>query len=160
MVETKILLKENNDTVNVGTRKRTCINDNRRSNMYERKEKVILSGDIWMANLSTLDADDNRQQGTRPVLVISNDINNKYSPLVNIYCFTTKIDKRHLPIHVNFAKGECGLANDSTLIVEQPITIDKKHLYKKIGAVRDENKLREVANAMAIQNPIINLLRK
>lgn len=92
-------------------------------------------GEIYYADLGT--AYGSEQGGIRPVLLISNDIGNKYSPTVIILPFTSK-NKANLPTHVDISKQESGLPKDSTLLTEQVRTIDKQKIISKCGQVSDD----------------------
>ncbi len=69
--------------------------------------------------------------GVRPVLVIQNDIGNKYSPTIIIAAITSQINKAKLPTHVEITGQEYGLPKDSVVLLEQIRTIDKRGLEKK-----------------------------
>lgn len=78
------------------------------------------------------------QGGVRPVLVIQNDIGNKYSPTIIVAAITSQINKAKLPTHVEIRASEYGLSKDSVVLLEQIRTIDKKRLREKIGRFNDE----------------------
>lgn len=120
-------------------------------------EKVVNEYEIWLAKLPKEEGS-SVQWGIRPILIVSNNMNNRFAPTVNVYAFTTKLNKKQLPTHVSFESGEFGLKADSTLIVEQPITVSKSNLINKIGYVDDLHKLKEIALAMMVQNPILRML--
>ena|SRR5690606_29318733 len=86
-------------------------------------------GDVYLADLSRTVGSE--QGGLRPVLVIQNDIGNKYSPTVIVAAITGQISKKKLPTHVELSK-EYGFAKDSVLLGEQLRTIDKSRLQSKI----------------------------
>ncbi len=103
----------------------------------------VRRGDVFYADLSPVVGSE--QGGVRPVLVIQNDIGNKYSPTIIVAAITSQINKAKLPTHVEIKASEYGLAKDSVVLLEQIRTIDKKRLREKIGRFNDEmmNKVDE-----------------
>ncbi len=97
---------------------------------------VIKRGDIFYADLSPVVGSE--QGGVRPVLIVQNDIGNKYSPTVIAAAITSQINKAKLPTHIEIGAQEYGLAKDSVILLEQIRTIDKKRLREKIGHLDDE----------------------
>jgi len=99
-------------------------------------------------------------KGTRPVLVISNNKNNQYSPTVNVIPFTTKMDKRRLPIHVEFKEEyeNIGLRQESTLACEQVITIPIQNIQQNIGYLRRKIDALKVVASLLTQFPILSIL--
>jgi mRNA interferase MazF len=97
---------------------------------------VIKRGDILYADLSPVIGSE--QGGVRPVLVIQNDIGNKYSPTVIVAAITSQINKAKLPTHVEIKAEEYGISKDSVILLEQIRTIDKKRLKEKVGHLSDE----------------------
>lgn len=97
---------------------------------------IIRRGDIIYADLSPVIGSE--QGGVRPVLVIQNDIGNKYSPTVIVAAITSQINKAKLPTHVELAAEEYGITKDSVILLEQIRTIDKKRLKEKIGHLSDD----------------------
>ena len=91
----------------------------------------ILQGDIWLADLG--ERDGNIQSGKRPVIVLQNDVGNKYSPTTIVVPLTSQI-KNLLPVHCDVGV-ECGLKKTSTSLMEQITTINQSQLIKKIGAL-------------------------
>ncbi len=87
---------------------------------------IVRRGDIFYADLSPVIGSE--QGGIRPVLVIQNDIGNKYSPTIIISAITSQINKAKLPTHVEILGQEYGLPKDSVVLLEQIRTIDKKRL--------------------------------
>ena len=104
---------------------------------------VIKRGDIYYADLSPVVGSE--QGGVRPVLIIQNDIGNKYSPTVIATAITSQINKAKMPTHIELDANEYGLSKDSVVLAEQIRTIDKKRLKEKIGHLDDElmNKVNE-----------------
>lgn len=107
----------------------------------------IKRGELYYADLSPVVGSE--QGGVRPVLVIQNDVGNKYSPTVIIAAVTSKIDKAKIPTHVELKSVDYGLAKDSVALLEQIRTIDKKRLKEKIGMV-DAVKMKSVNQAIFI----------
>ncbi|MGB7605809.1 MAG: type II toxin-antitoxin system PemK/MazF family toxin [Lutisporaceae bacterium] len=97
---------------------------------------IVKRGDILYADLSPVIGSE--QGGVRPVLVIQNDIGNKYSPTVIVAAITSQIYKAKLPTHVELVAEEYGITKDSVILLEQIRTIDKKRLKEKIGHLSDE----------------------
>ena len=89
------------------------------------------------------------QGGTRPVLVVQNDVGNKYSPTVIAAAITSKINKAKLPTHIEVDAARYGLSRDSVILLEQVRTIDKKRLREKIGRL-DEVQMIKVNDALSI----------
>lgn len=89
------------------------------------------------------------QGGVRPVLIVQNDIGNKYSPTVIAAAITSQINKAKLPTHIEISAKEYGLQKDSVILLEQIRTIDKKRLREKIGHL-DEELMEKVNDAIGI----------
>ena len=94
----------------------------------------VKRGDIFYADLSPVVGSE--QGGVRPVLVVQNDIGNKYSPTVIIAAITSQMNKVKLPTHVEVS-AEFGLPKNSVVLLEQIRTIDKKRLREKVGFTDD-----------------------
>ena len=94
---------------------------------------VVKRGDIFYADLSPVIGSE--QGGIRPVIIIQNDIGNKYSPTVIVSAITSQINKAKLPTHVEISSVEYGLNRDSVVLLEQIRTLDKKRLKEKIGHI-------------------------
>ena len=108
---------------------------------------IVKRGDIYYADLSPVVGSE--QGGIRPVLVVQNDVGNKYSPTVIAAAITSQINKAKMPTHIELAAKEYGLFKDSVILLEQVRTIDKKRLREKIGHL-DDNLMYRVNNALAI----------
>ena len=105
---------------------------------------TIKRGDMCYAALSPVVGSE--QGGIRPVLIIQNDMGNKYSPTVIAAAITSQTNKAKLPTHIEIDSEKCGLKNDSVVLAEQIRTIDKSRLKEKIGHIEDEqiiNKMKE-----------------
>lgn len=108
---------------------------------------IVKRGDIYYADLSPVVGSE--QGGVRPVLIIQNDVGNKYSPTVIAAAITSQINKAKLPTHIEIDANEYGLAKDSVILLEQIRTIDKKRLREKIGHM-DEELMEKVNEAINI----------
>lgn len=98
---------------------------------------IVKRGDIFYADLSPVIGSE--QGGIRPVIIIQNDIGNKYSPTVIVAAITSQINKAKLPTHVEISSEEYGLNKDSVVLLEQVRTLDKKRLKEKIGHMTDSD---------------------
>lgn len=117
--------------------------------------REIKCGEIWMAQLPKKEG--SIQGGYRPVLIISNDKNNKHSTVVNVVPMTTKMNKRKLPCHVEIWDYEqYGLTAPSTLMFEQITTIRKETILYRMGKIDDVKMLLQIVRAMQMQFPIFN----
>lgn len=114
---------------------------------------IVKKGDIFFADLSPVIGSE--QGGVRPVLVVQNDIGNKYSPTVIVAAVTSQINKAKLPTHVEIGALGHGLNKDSVVLLEQLRTIDKKRLKEKIGKV-DTDIISEVNEALTISLGMID----
>lgn len=109
----------------------------------------IKRGDIFYADLGKTKGSE--QMGIRPVLIVQNDIGNKFSPTVIAVAITTK-KKNELPTHISIMKNECiqcNLPRDSIILVEQIRTIDKSRLIYKVGKL-DYETMQKVKEALKI----------
>lgn len=108
---------------------------------------IVKRGDIYYADLSPVVGSE--QGGIRTVLVIQNDIGNKYSPTVIAAAITSQINKAKMPTHIELAAKDYGLNKDSVILLEQIRTIDKRRLREKIGRI-DDGLMASVNNALSI----------
>ena len=108
---------------------------------------IVKRGDIYYADLSPVVGSE--QGGIRPVLIVQNDVGNKYSPTVIAAAITSQINKAKMPTHIELAAKEYGLNKDSVILLEQIRTIDKKRLREKIGHL-DDNLMSTVNEALLI----------
>jgi mRNA interferase MazF len=104
-------------------------------------------GDIFYADLSPVVGSE--QGGIRPVIIIQNDVGNKYSPTVIVAAITSQINKAKLPTHVEISAVEYGLNKDSVALLEQIRTIDKKRIKEKIGHMT-ETDMKKVESALLV----------
>lgn len=107
----------------------------------------IRRGDIFYADLSPVVGSE--QGGLRPVLIIQNDIGNKYSPTVIAAAITSRMGKTRLPTHIDIFAEKAGLAKDSVILLEQIRTLDKRRLKEKMGHL-DDMMMSEVNAAIAV----------
>lgn len=96
----------------------------------------IRRGDIYYADLSPVVGSE--QGGVRPVLILQNDVGNKYSPTVIAAAITSRMGKTKLPTHIDIYADRVGLQKDSVVLLEQVRTIDKKRLGEKMGHLDNE----------------------
>lgn len=98
---------------------------------------MVKRGDIFYADLSPVVGSE--QGGIRPVIVVQNDVGNKYSPTVIVAAITSKINKAKMPTHIEIEGEKHGLTKDSVILAEQIRTIDKRRLKEKIGRLDDHH---------------------
>ena len=115
---------------------------------------TVRRGDIFFAELSPVIGSE--QGGTRPVLIIQNDIGNQYSPTTIVAAITSQLDKAKLPTHIEIACETCGLAKDSVILAEQIRTIDKRRLREKVSSL-DEVTMEKVNQALAISLGLVEI---
>ena len=108
---------------------------------------MVKKGDMFYADLSPVVGSE--QGGIRPVLIIQNDIGNKYSPTVIAAAITSQTGKARLPTHIEISADGFGLNKNSVILAEQIRTIDKSRLKEKIGHI-DENVMTKVNNALGV----------
>lgn len=107
----------------------------------------VKRGDIYYADLSPVVGSE--QGGLRPVLIIQNDVGNRYSPTVIAAAITSRMGKNRLPTHIDIHADKVGLAKDSVVLLEQIRTLDKRRLKEKMGHL-DEHLMQEVNTAIAV----------
>lgn len=115
---------------------------------------IIKRGDIYYANLSPVVGSE--QGGHRPVLVIQNDVGNKYSPTIIVAAITSQISKAKLPTHVEICANDFNLDKDSVILLEQLRTIDKRRLKDKVTHLT-EDVMTKVDEALRISVGLIQL---
>lgn len=108
---------------------------------------LVKRGDIFYADLSPVVGSE--QGGIRPVLIVQNDVGNRYSPTVICAAITSQINKAKLPTHVAIDCGQYTLVKDSVVLLEQVRTIDKKRLREKICRL-DEGLMQRVDKALQV----------
>ena len=108
----------------------------------------IKRGDMFYADLSPVVGSE--QGGIRPVLIIQNDMGNKYSPTVIAAAITSQTGKTKLPTHIEINSDICGLKSDSVVLTEQIRTIDKSRLKERIGHIDDESIIDTLNSALGV----------
>ncbi len=108
---------------------------------------TIKRGDIFYADLSPVIGSE--QGGLRPVLIVQNDVGNRYSPTVIAAAITSRLGKAKLPTHIDVYAERFGLVKDSVILLEQIRTIDKTRLREKMGHI-DDVLMQRVNNAITI----------
>ncbi len=107
----------------------------------------VRRGEIYYADLSPVVGSE--QGGVRPVLIVQNDVGNKYSPTVIAAAIPSQKEKSKLPTHIEINAQNCGLAKNSVVLLEQIRTIDKKRLKERMGML-DEDAMYQVNSALSI----------
>ncbi len=108
---------------------------------------MIKRGELYYADLSPVVGSE--QGGIRPILIVQNDIGNKYSPTVIAAAITSKLTKAKLPTHIELGSADYGLAKNSVVLLEQIRTLDKRRLKERIGELSSIT-MHEVDTALAI----------
>lgn len=115
--------------------------------MSESDNLNIRRGDIYYADLSPVVGSE--QGGIRPVLIVQNDVGNKYSPTVIAAAITSQQFKTKLPTHISVDAAVCGLSKDSVVLLEQIRTLDKKRLREKMGNLPDTD-MTKIDRALSV----------
>ena len=108
---------------------------------------MIKRGELYYADLSPVVGSE--QGGVRPVLIVQNDVGNKYSPTIIAAAVTSQRTKAKLPTHIELTAKEYGLTKDSVVLLEQIRTIDKRRLKERIGQLPSPI-MKKVNNAILI----------
>lgn len=108
---------------------------------------TVKRGDIYYADLSPVVGSE--QGGMRPVLIVQNDMGNRYSPTVIAAAITSRKFKTELPTHIRVSADGCGLAKDSIVLLEQVRTIDKTRLREHMGAL-DTDEMGRIDRALSV----------
>lgn len=111
------------------------------------KDVSIKRGDIYYADLSPVVGSE--QGGIRPVLIVQNDVGNKFSPTVIAAAITSQHAKSNLPTHISLNAQKSGLSKNSVVLLEQIRTIDKRRLKEKMGCL-DYYVMNQVDRALSI----------
>ena len=111
------------------------------------KKLNVKRGDIYYADLSPVVGSE--QGGLRPVLIVQNDVGNRYSPTVIAAAITSRISKAKLPTHIDVYAESFGLARDSVILLAQIRTIDKRRLREKMGHL-DDLLMQRVNDAISV----------
>ncbi|MDD4546870.1 MAG: type II toxin-antitoxin system PemK/MazF family toxin [Oscillospiraceae bacterium] len=107
----------------------------------------VRRGDIYYADLSPVVGSE--QGGIRPVLIVQNDVGNRFSPTVIAAAITSQKDKSRLPTHIQLNSTGSGLARDSIVLLEQIRTIDKQRLKEHMGRL-DDNSMNRINQALNV----------
>lgn len=110
-------------------------------------QEQIKRGEIYYADLSPVVGSE--QGGVRPVLILQNDIGNKYSPTVIVSAITSQLTKAKLPTHIELSARDYNLPKDSVALLEQIRTLDKRRLQEKVTSL-SADKMKEVNRAILI----------
>ena len=113
----------------------------------------IKRGEIYYADLSPVIGSE--QGGVRPVLILQNDVGNKYAPTVIVAAITSQLSKAKLPTHIELPCDNFGLTKDSIILCEQIRTLDKKRLGECLGMLPD-NMMKNIDYALSLSLGIIN----
>lgn len=108
---------------------------------------IVHRGEIYYADLSPVVGSE--QGGVRPVLIVQNDVGNKFSPTVIAAAITSQHDKANLPTHIEVTTENSGLVKDSVVLLEQVRTLDKHRLKEKMGTL-DPASMSAVNRAISI----------
>jgi mRNA interferase MazF len=109
---------------------------------------MIKRGDIFWINFAKQDGS-HIICGKRPVIIVSNDTANRFSPVISVVPVTTGQKKKALPTHVQISGY--GLSNPSTVLTEQLLSVEKSNLLNKIGTLSDTDDLRKIESCLCIQ---------
>ncbi len=126
---------------------RSALSHNMPQTVYAERETMISRGDLFSASLDPVVGSE--QGGIRPVVVIQNDVGNRYSPTVIVLAITGQVNKARLPTHVSVPAGNTGLQKDSVILAEQIRTLDKRRLRERIGSLPPEI-MEKVSEALRI----------
>lgn len=108
---------------------------------------IIKRGEIYYADLSPVVGSE--QGGVRPVLIVQNDVGNKFSPTVIAAAITSQRFKTQLPTHIQVNADNCGLSKDSIVLLEQVRTLDKRRLREKMGNL-DKSDMYKIDRALSV----------
>ncbi|UOQ46562.1 type II toxin-antitoxin system PemK/MazF family toxin [Halobacillus salinarum] len=114
---------------------------------------IVKRGDVYFADLSPVVGSE--QGGVRPVLILQNDIGNRFSPTVIVAAITAQIQKAKLPTHVEIDAAKYGFERNSVILLEQIRTIDKQRLTDKITQL-DDPMMQRVNEALQISLGLID----
>ncbi len=107
----------------------------------------VKRGEIYYADLSPVIGSE--QGGMRPVLIVQNDVGNKYSPTVIAAAITSQKYKTQLPTHISVNANNCGLQKDSVVLLEQVRTLDKKRLKERMGNL-PQTEMNKIDHALSV----------
>ncbi len=113
----------------------------------DNQQNTVRRGEIYYADLSPVVGSE--QGGMRPVLIVQNDVGNRYSPTVIAAAITSQQNKARLPTHIEIEARTYGLSKNSVVLLEQMRTLDKRRLRERMGCL-DERVMQRVDGAIAI----------
>jgi len=113
----------------------------------DNQQNIVRRGEIYYADLSPVVGSE--QGGMRPVLIVQNDVGNRYSPTVIAAAITSQQNKARLPTHIEIEARTYGLSKNSVVLLEQVRTLDKRRLRERMGCL-DEKAMQRVDGAIAI----------
>ena len=113
----------------------------------DNQQNIVRRGEIYYADLSPVVG--SAQGGMRPVLIVQNDVGNRYSPTVIAAAITSQQNKARLPTHIEIEARTYGLTKNSVVLLEQVRTLDKRRLRERMGCL-DEKAMQRVDGAIAI----------
>ena len=113
----------------------------------DNQQSIVRRGEIYYADLSPVVGSE--QGGMRPVLIVQNDVGNRYSPTVIAAAITSQQNKARLPTHIEIEARTYGLSKNSIVLLEQVRTLDKRRLRERMGCL-DEKAMQRVEGAIAI----------
>ena len=113
----------------------------------DNQQNIFRRGEIYYADLSPVVGSE--QGGMRPVLIVQNDVGNRYSPTVIAAAITSQQNKARLPTHIEIEARTYGLTKNSVVLLEQVRTLDKRRLRERMGCL-DEKAMQRVDGAIAI----------
>ena len=116
---------------------------------------TVKRGEIYYADLSPVVSSE--QGGIRPVLIVQNDVGNKYSPTVIAAAITSQQDKTELPTHIKVDADDCGLSKNSIVLLEQVRTIDKQRLRERMGSL-GSGAMNRIDRALSVSFGLDNTL--
>lgn len=116
---------------------------------------TVKRGEIYYADLSPVVGSE--QGGIRPVLIVQNDVGNKYSPTVIAAAITSQQDKTELPTHIKVDADDCGLSKNSIVLLEQVRTIDKQRLRERMGSL-GSGAMNRINRALSVSFGLDNTL--
>lgn len=115
--------------------------------MMIQQQGIVKRGEIYYADLSPVVGSE--QGGMRPVLIVQNDVGNRYSPTIIAAAITSQQNKARLPTHIEIEANLYGLSKDSVVLLEQIRTLDKRRLREKMGCL-DEAAMKKIDGAIAV----------
>ena len=113
----------------------------------DNQQGIVRRGEIYYADLSPVVGSE--QGGMRPVLIVQNDVGNRYSPTVIAAAITSQQNKARLPTHIEIEARTYGLSKNSVVLLEQVRTLDKRRLRERMGCL-DTDAMHRVDTALAV----------